>query len=1039
MNLSNRLAIATVALVLSVTCVFGVITYINISDLVLPRALDRLETRSMLNAATLQFAVAGAQADIVALRESSSIAEFIASQSADGPVTQGMASPAEWRSRFAARFAGELKGKLSYDRISIIGQRQGGRELVRVDREGPGVAMRVVTGRDLRDRGDVDYFQETMKLSPKEVYVSDVTLKKDDSGIIRSPPVPILHVATPLFAANGEPFGLAVIDLDLRQEFERIRARPASGHNTMLLDARGNYLMHPDESREFAYASGVPYRIYDEFPEYDDALAEGPTGHGIWKNREGQRAGFGWASVQLAGGPKITAIETSSYAALNIGLTAIGRSVALGGALAVLAAILVSVALAKSLTGPLVEITRAIDAFANGKNIALRPGGGAEIAVLSAAFGRMASDIQQKSELLQNTIASIADPILVSDEKGNIVIANEAARRMLGAAPGTCGILRGKSFALFLPDGATPLPFEIGAISRALKGEAVDKLPLVVKAGEHRYDILVTGRPLFNGNGKVIGAVAAYHDVTDSRQAIAALSASERMAKSIIETALDAFVQIDAEGIILEWSPKAESLLGWTREEVVEKGLRDLVVPEGNRRTNQERVARLVNEAATGASGLRYTAPSLRKDGTEILTEVSMTAMKTADGYVINGFMRDITMQRAAELHLQQIEKMDSIGQLTGGIAHDFNNLLTVITGTIDILADGVVDAPGLAAIVRLIDQAAGRGAKLTASLLSFARQQPLHPAPVDANALVSEVCSLLELTLGRQITVRTELPDEAWRASVDPSQLNAALVNLAINARDAMPNGGELVFRTANRTVSDSQQSGMEPGEYVIIEVADTGSGIPESAKEKIFEPFFTTKEPGKGTGLGLSMVYGFVKQSRGHIEVETAAGAGTLFRIYLPKADDEGQPHVPAPRTRLPDEGSETILCVEDDPMVQRYIFAQLETLGYQVLPAGNAAEALSIVDSGQPFDLLFTDIIMPGPMNGLQLAKAVSARRPGVKVLFTTGFEDGTFESEGAVAAGAMLLTKPYQRNELAGKLRDALRSEPISQTAGKKRRA
>jgi PAS domain S-box-containing protein len=577
-------------------------------------------------------------------------------------------------------------------------------------------------------------------------------------------------------------------------------------------------------------------------------------------------------------------------------------------------------------------------------------------------------------------------------------------------------------------------------MSRALKGEAVDKLPVVVKSGGHRYDVLVTGRPLLDGNSKVIGGVAAYHDVTDSRQAIAALSASERMAKSIVETALDAFVQMDAEGVILAWSPKAESMLGWTRAEAVGRSLRDLVIPEGNREKNRKRVTELLEEAAAGASGLRYTAPSLRKDGSEILTEVSMTAMKTANGYVINGFMRDVTHQRTAELQLQQMEKMDSIGQLTGGIAHDFNNLLTVITGTIDILAEGVVDAPGLAAIVRLIDQAASRGAKLTASLLSFARQQPLHPASVDANALISEVCSLMQSTLGRQITVRTEFLEATWRASVDPSQLNAALVNLAINARDAMPTGGELVFRTANRTVTGTlSYNGIAPGQYVIIEVADTGSGIPEAIKGKIFEPFFTTKEPGKGTGLGLSMVYGFVKQSRGHIEVETAADAGTLFRIYLPKADDESQLDIPAPSVCRPDEGSETILCVEDDPMVQKYVFAQLEGLGYKVLLAGNAAEALSIVDNGQPFDLLFTDIIMPGPINGFQLAKAVAARRPGIKVLFTTGFEDGTFESDGPLAPDTLLLAKPYQRNELAGKIRDALRSEPMSQAAEAKRRA
>jgi PAS domain S-box-containing protein len=1040
MKLSSRLAIATVALVLSVTCVFGVITYINVSDLVLPRALDRLETRSLLNASMLQSAVTGARADIVALRESSSLVEYITSQNAGRPLAPGSASPAEWRRRFAVRFAGDLKGKIFYDSIRVIGREHGGRELIRVDRQGPDATVRIVPDQDLRIRGDDSYVRETMKLSPPEVYVSDVTLKQDQSGAVQTPRVPILHVATPLFAADGEPFGLAVIDLDLRQEFDRIRAKTESGHRTLLVNARGDYLFPPDADREATGAHDVPYRIYDEFPEYDEALASAPNGNAVWTNRDGQRTGIGWASVQLGGGPKITAIETTGYAALNIGLRAIERSVIMAGSFAVLCAVLLSIVLARSLTGPLVEITRAVDAFAHGEKISLRPGGGAEIAVLSTAFARMASEIRQKSELLQSTIASIADPILVADDKGNIVIANDAARRILGVNPGICGVSRERSFELFLTDGATPLPFETAAMSRALKGEAVDNLPVVVKTGEQRYDVLVTGRPLLDGNGGVIGAVAVYHDVTNSKRAIAALSASEHMAKSIIETALDGFVQIDAEGTILEWSPKSESTLGWTRAEVIGKNLRDLIVPEGNRGKNKERVVQLLQEAGTGTSGLRYSAPSLRKDGTEILTEVSMTAMKTANGPVINGFMRDVTLQRAAELHLQQMEKMDSIGQLTGGIAHDFNNLLTVITGTIDILAEAVDDEPSLAAIVRLIDQAADRGAKLTASLLSFARQQPLQPTSVDANSLIVDVCTLLQSTLGRQVIVKTELDDRAWQASVDPSQLNAALVNLAINARDAMPTGGDLVFRTSNLTVTDAvSKPEVEPGQYVIIEVADTGSGIPAPIKDKIFEPFFTTKEPGRGTGLGLSMVYGFLKQSGGHIEVETAADAGTMFRIYLPKAGDQDGAAALVRNPGRPDKGSETILCVEDDAMVQQYVFAQLESLGYRVLPASNAAEALSIVESGQPFDLLFTDIIMPGSMNGFELANEVLTRRPGMKVLFTTGFEDGMIDRHGPLAPGAILLAKPYQRGELAGKLRDALQSATIPPTTEARRRA
>ena len=269
--------------------------------------------------------------------------------------------------------------------------------------------------------------------------------------------------------------------------------------------------------------------------------------------------------------------------------------------------------------------------------------------------------------------------------------------------------------------------------------------------------------------------------------------------------------------------------------------------------------------------------------------------MRRGDGYIINGFVRDITEKVAAEEQLKQAQKMESVGQLTGGIAHDFNNMLTVITGTIDILGDAVADKPQLAAIAKLISEAADRGAELTGHLLAFARKQPLQPRETDINALMVNSGKLLRPTLGEHIEIETILRPDVWPALVDPNQLSSALLNLAINARDAMPNGGKLTLETSNVVLDQNYaktNADVPPGDYVLVAVSDTGQGIPEAIRNKVFEPFFTTKDVGKGTGLGLSMVYGFVKQSGGHIKVYSEEGHGTTFRIYLPRAGAQAEP---------------------------------------------------------------------------------------------------------------------------------------------------
>jgi signal transduction histidine kinase/CheY-like chemotaxis protein len=417
-----------------------------------------------------------------------------------------------------------------------------------------------------------------------------------------------------------------------------------------------------------------------------------------------------------------------------------------------------------------------------------------------------------------------------------------------------------------------------------------------------------------------------------------------------------------------------------------------------------------------------------------VLAEAVSTASRGAALQVTVDRMKAIVEEKdrllyekdAADLQLRQAQKMEAVGQLTGGVAHDLNNILTVIIGTIEILAEAVADRPALAAVAKMIDEAAARGADLTQRLLAFARKQPLQPREVDVNSLVIQAAQLLRPTLGEPIEIHMKLAGDTSHALIDPSQLNNAIVNLALNARDAMPDGGDLIIETANAVLDDSyvsMNSDAAAGKYVMLAVTDSGHGIPAAILEHVFEPFFTTKDIDKGSGLGLSMVYGFVKQSNGHIKIYSEEGHGTTVRIYLPQAI--GAAHtVEVANAEGVEGGHETILVVEDDELVRTFVVGQIKSLGYATLAAINAAEALAVIDSPREIDLLFTDMIMPGSMNGRQLADAALERRAALKVLFTSGYSQETIIHHGHLDAGVLLLAKPYRTSDLARMIRAAL---------------
>ena len=629
----------------------------------------------------------------------------------------------------------------------------------------------------------------------------------------------------------------------------------------------------------------------------------------------------------------------------------------------------------------------------------------------------------EREQLFIAAVESSNDAVVTESLDGVITGWNEAAEHLFGYAAQEA---IGKPIDIIVP---VELRHDVrGILGKIKNGEKIDhhETERVRKDGR-RIDVSVSVSPVKSHSGAIIGAAKVARDISARKKAQEALLESEQMARAIVDTALDAFLQLNESGTIIGWSPKAETMFGWSGHEAIGQQVRDLIIPTVNRDVHSERIAQFVRDAENGIAGRRYESTSLRRDGKEFRTEISLTALRRRDGYIINAFLRDITERVAAEEQLKQAQKMESVGQLTGGIAHDFNNMLTGITATIDILAAGVADKPRLAAIVELISEAADRGAELTSHLLAFARKQPLQPRKTDLNALITDSVKLLRPALGARIEIETSLKADVWPALVDPGQLSSALMNLAINARDAMPNGGKLTLEASNVVLDQDYARNnvdVQSGDYVLIAVSDTGGGIPQAIREKIFEPFFTTKGVGKGTGLGLSMVYGFVKQSNGHIKVYSEEHHGTTFKIYLPRASGHADRMAATSSASHIEGGTETILVVEDDAIVRTSAITQLQSLGYETLSAANAAEALAVADGGAQFDLLFTDVIMPGKMNGRQLADEMAKRRSPLKVLFTSGYTEDAIIHHGRLDPGVLLLTKPYRTPELARMLRTAL---------------
>jgi PAS domain S-box-containing protein len=642
-------------------------------------------------------------------------------------------------------------------------------------------------------------------------------------------------------------------------------------------------------------------------------------------------------------------------------------------------------------------------------NVALQ----AKTSFLLQALRRRSSE---RERFFSAVVESSNDAIITNALDGTITAWNRAAERLFGYSASEAV---GEHIRLIVPE--TRRDEMYGILEQIGRGESIAHLETKrLDRDGHEVDVLLTVSPLLSATGKIVGASKIARDITESKRTEGALNREKEERQRIFETSQDLILVTDGFGTFVQVSPSSMTILGYRPEEMVGHTAVNFIHPDDLEATRNE-----MRFARHGGQRRSFEARYPHKEGHVVVLNWLGTWSEPARRHFFIG--RDLTEKLAAEAQIRHAQKMDAIGQLTGGVAHDFNNILTVITGTIGILADAVADRPDLMSITRLIDDAADRGAQLTRHLLAFARKQPLRPREIEVNSLVVEAAKLLRPTIGEQIEVSPKLAADAWPAMVDPSQLSTAILNLALNARDAMSGGGKLVIETRNVHLDEgyaSMNADVTVGDYVMIAVSDTGSGISPQNLEKVFDPFFTTKEVGKGTGLGLSMVFGFVKQSGGHIKIYSEVGHGTSVKIYLPRSMGPGQS---AEETTVPakvEGGDETVLIVEDDALVRKYVITQITSLGYATLEAPNAAEALKIIENGATIDLLFTDIIMPGSMNGRQLADEALRRRPALKVLFTSGYTENAIMHHGRLDAGVLLLAKPYRKYELARMLRTAL---------------
>jgi PAS domain S-box-containing protein len=630
-------------------------------------------------------------------------------------------------------------------------------------------------------------------------------------------------------------------------------------------------------------------------------------------------------------------------------------------------------------------------------------------------------------------VESITDyAIYMLDRGGHVTSWNPGARRFKGYEAHE---IIGRHFSAFYTHAERAENVPALALSEAERNGRFEREGWRVRKDGTQFWAHVVIDAIRSPEGGLVGFAKITRDLTERRAAEAKLRESEQQFRLLVQGVTDyAIYMLDVDGHVASWNAGAQRIKGYAPDEIIGRHF-------SNFYTEADRAAGLPRtglETARQNGRWEHEGQRIRKDGTAFWAHVVIDAIRDDDGKLV-GFAkvtRDITERREAEAKLQQAQatmirsqKLEAIGQLTGGVAHDFNNLLQVISGNLQLLSKDV--AGNARAEMRVQTALAGvaRGSKLASQLLAFARRQPLEPKVVNAGRLIKGMDEMLRRALGGEIEVETVVAGGLWNSLIDPDQFENAVLNLAINARDAMNGEGRLTIEASNAFLDEvyvRQHDELAAGQYVMIAVTDTGTGIPPDILERVYEPFFTTKAEDKGTGLGLAMVYGFLKQSGGHVKIYSEVGAGTTVKLYFPRKAASEDVLVAAPSGEIKG-GEETVLVVEDDDEVREVAVSMLTELGYRVVKARDAVSALVIVDSGIPIDLIFTDVMMPGALRSPELARKARERLPGVAVLFTSGYTQNAIVHGGRLDAGVELLAKPYTREGLARKVRHVLANQ------------
>jgi len=627
-------------------------------------------------------------------------------------------------------------------------------------------------------------------------------------------------------------------------------------------------------------------------------------------------------------------------------------------------------------------------------------------------------ELQQSNDLLRAVIEAAPTAIIGLDLDGNVqMLWNPAAEKMLGW---TADEVMGRPLPIVPPESHEQFR---GFRERIRSGKTLDGVEVRRQRRDGSpIDYSIYASSLHDDKGRITGNIAVLVDITERKRA------EEKNAQlaAIVESSDDAIIGKTLDGIITSWNKGAENIYGYKHSEVVDKPICLLVPAE-----RQDEVPELLARIKRGEHVERYETVRLKKDGSEIDVSLTISPIKNIEGRIVGAstIARDITEEKSLQRQLIQAQKMEAIGQLAGGVAHDFNNILTAIIGYSDVLTQQIpADSPYHGKVVQ-IGRAGVRAAHLTRQLLAFSRKQILDLRPLNLNEVIANFEKMLRPLIGEDIEVVTFLDPSAGTVMGDPAQIEQILLNLAINARDAMPAGGKLTMETANASLDEAYartHSEVRPGPYVMLAVSDTGHGMDPHVLPRVFEPFFTTKGKEKGTGLGLSTVYGIVKQHQGHVTAYSEPDRGTTFRVYLPlvqRASEQPQ-SVPAATTQL--RGRETVLVVEDDEVVRQLTAEVLETLGYSVLQCSDPEEAkrASATRRG-PIDLLLTDVVLP-QMDGKSLFDLLSPALPEMRVLYVSGYAENAIAHHGVLDAGVKFLQKPFTAEALAKKVREVLDS-------------